>query len=142
MVLKCALNNICSTVMSGQGPSSSGLKSVKKKPGRGVCLTSQSKHILTFVRSYFEEEKRTGKSLKKNRRLDKTVTVTGISKTTIKQMYQTMTGDKEILQLNNTLNLILEADFKVNESLLSSLLEKMNSISDLYLFPHNQLSHT
>ena len=39
MVLKCALNNICNTVMSVQGPSSSGgpLRSVKKKPGRGVC---------------------------------------------------------------------------------------------------------
>ena len=36
MVLKCALNNICNTVMSGQGPSSSGgpLWSVRKKPGR------------------------------------------------------------------------------------------------------------
>ena len=32
-------------------------------------------------------------------------------------------------------NLILEADFDANDSLLSSLLEKMNSISDLYLFP-------
>ena len=36
-------------------------------------------------------------------------------------------------------DLILEADFNVNDSLLSSLLEKMNSISDFYLFPHNQL---
>ena len=44
---------------------SSGLRSVKKKPGRGVRLTSQSKHILTSVRSYFGEEKRTGKSLMK-----------------------------------------------------------------------------
>ena len=36
MVLKCAVNNICNTVMSGQGPSSSGgpLRSVKMKPGR------------------------------------------------------------------------------------------------------------
>ena len=36
-------------------------------------------------------------------------------------------------------DVILEADFDVNDSLLSSLLEKMNSISDLYLFPRNQL---
>ena len=38
MVLKCALNNICNTVMSGQGPSSSGgpLRS-GKKPGRDIC---------------------------------------------------------------------------------------------------------
>ena len=88
MVLKCALNNICNTVLllsllfsslycllyiyiyiyisnkvgislSGQGPSSSGgqLRSARKKPGRGICLTSQSKHILTSVSSYFEEEK-------------------------------------------------------------------------------------
>ena len=35
--------------------------------------------------------------------------------------------------------LILESDFYVNYSLLSSLLEKMNSISDLYFFPFNQL---
>ena len=78
MVIKCALNNICNTVMSGQGPSSSGgpLRSLKKKPGRGVCLTSQSKHILTSVRSSFEEEKWTGKSLT----LDRTATATGISK--------------------------------------------------------------
>ena len=34
-------------------------------------------------------------------------------------------------------DLILEADFDVNDSLLSSHLEKMNSISDLYLFPCN-----
>ena len=83
--------------MSGQGPSFSGLMSVKKKPGRGVHLTSQSKHILTSVRSYFEEEKRTRKSLMKNRPLDRTATATGISKTTIKRIYQTMTEDKEIL---------------------------------------------
>ena len=33
MVLKCALNNICNTVVSGQGPSSSGgpLRRVKKE---------------------------------------------------------------------------------------------------------------
>ena len=69
MVLKCSLNNICNTVMSGQGPSSSGgpLWNARKKPGKGVGLTSQSKHILTSVRSYFEEEKQTGKSLMKNR---------------------------------------------------------------------------
>ena len=99
MVLKCALNNICNTVMSGQGLSSSGgpLRRVKKKPGRGVHLTSQSKHILTSVRSYFEEEKRTGKSLMKNRPLDRTAMATGISKATIKRIYQTMTEDKEIL---------------------------------------------
>ena len=36
-------------------------------------------------------------------------------------------------------DLILEADIDVNDSLLSSLLEKMNSISDFYLFPLNQL---
>ena len=83
--------------MSGQGLSSSGLRSVKKKPGRGVHLTSQSKHILTSVRSYFEQEKRTGKSFIKNRPLDRTATATGISKTTIKRIYQTMTEDKEIL---------------------------------------------
>ena len=65
MMLKCAPTNICNTVMNGQGPSSSGgpLRSVRKKPGRGVGLTSQSKHIVTSVRNYFEEEKRTGKSL-------------------------------------------------------------------------------
>ena len=90
MVLKYALNNICNTVMIGQGSSSSGgpLWSVRKKPGRGVCLTSQSKHILTSVRSSFEEEKRTGKSLMKNIPLDRTATATatatGISKSTIK----------------------------------------------------------
>ena len=106
MVLKCALNNICNTVMSGQGPSSSGgpLWSARKKPGRGVSLTSQSKHTLTSVRSYFEEEKRTGKSLMKNRPLDRTATATGISKAAIKRIYQRMNEDKEILQLNNTLN--------------------------------------
>ena len=95
MVLKCALNNICNRVMSGQGPSSSGgpLRSVRKKPGRGVHLTSQSKHILTSVRSYFEEEKWTGKSLMKNRPLDRT----GISKASIKRIYQMMTEDKQIL---------------------------------------------
>ena len=106
-MLKCALNNICNTVMSGQGPSTSGgpLRRVKKKPGRGIRLTSQSKHILTSVRSYFEEEKRTGKSLMKNRPLNRPATATGISKATIKQIYQTMTEDKEILlQLNDTLN--------------------------------------
>ena len=83
--------------MSGQEPSSSGgpLRSARKKPGRGVRLTSQSKHILTSVRSYFEEEKWTGKSLMKNRPLDRTATA--ISKTTIKRIYQTMTEDKEIL---------------------------------------------
>ena len=99
MVLKCALNNMCNTVMSVQGPSSSGgpFRSARKKPGRGVRLTSQSKHILTSVRSYFEEEKLTGKSLMKNRPLDRTATATGISKTTIKRIYQTMTEDKEIL---------------------------------------------
>ena len=36
-------------------------------------------------------------------------------------------------------NLILEGDFNVNYSLLSSLLEKTNSYSDLHLFPLNQL---
>ena len=87
--------------MSGQGPSSSGLRSVKEKPGRGVGLTSQSKHILTSVRSYFEEEKQTGKSLMKNRPLDRTATA--ISKTTIKRIYQTMTEDKEILTPTNDL---------------------------------------
>ena len=99
MVLKCALNNICNTVMSGQGPSSSGgpLRSVRKKPERGIHLTSQSKHILTSVKSYFEEEKRTRKSFEKNRPLDRRATATGISKTTIKRIYQTMTEDKEIL---------------------------------------------
>ena len=104
MLLKCALNNICNTAMSGQGPSSSGgpLWSARKKPGRGKCLTSHSKHILTSVRSYFEEEKRTGKSLMKNRPLDRRAT--GISKITIKRIYQTMNEDKEILQLNDTLN--------------------------------------
>ena len=85
--------------MNGQGPSSSGgpLRSVRKKPGRGLGLTSQSKHILTSVRSYFEEEKRTGKSLMKNRPMDRTATATGISKATIKLIYQPMTEDKEIL---------------------------------------------
>ena len=70
--------------MSGQGPSSSGgpLWSARKKPGRGVCLTSQSKHIFASVRSYFEEEELTGKSLMKNRPLD--ATATGITKATIK----------------------------------------------------------
>ena len=99
MVLKYALNNICNTVMSGQGPSSSGgpLRIMRKKPGRGVRLTSQSKHILTFVRSYFEEEKWTGKSLIKNRPQDRTATATGISKATIKRIYKTMNEDKEIL---------------------------------------------
>ena len=73
MVLKCALNNICNTVMIGQGPFSSGgpLRTARKKPGKGVHLISQSKHILTSVRSYFEEEKLTGKSLMKNRPLDR-----------------------------------------------------------------------
>ena len=33
----------------------------------------------------------------KNRPLDRTATATGISKTTIKRIYQTMTEDKEIL---------------------------------------------
>ena len=96
-MLKCALNNICNTVMSGQGPSSSGgpLRSVRKKSGRSIGLTSQSKHILTSVRSYLEEEKQTGKSLMKNRPLDRTATE--ISKATIKRIYQTMTEDKEIL---------------------------------------------
>ena len=101
--VKMTLNNICNTVMSGQGPSSSGLRSVKKKPGRGIRLTSQSKHILTSVRSYFEEEKRTGKSLMKNRPLDRAATATGISKTTIKRIYQTMTEDKEIFTPTNDL---------------------------------------
>ena len=82
MVLKYALNNICTTVMSGQGPSSSGLRSVKKKPERGERFTFQSKHILTSFRSYFEEEKQTGKSLMKNRPLDRTATA--ISNATIK----------------------------------------------------------
>ena len=59
---------------------------------------------LTSVRSYFEEEKWTGKSLMKNRPLDRTATVTGISKATIKWIYQMMNEDKEILQLNDTLN--------------------------------------
>ena len=36
-------------------------------------------------------------------------------------------------------DLILESDFDVNYSLLSSLLEKMSSMSDLYLLPLNQL---
>ena len=36
-------------------------------------------------------------------------------------------------------DLILEADFDVNDSLLSSLLEKINSISDLSFPPCNQL---
>ena len=58
----------------------------RKKPGRGVCLTSESKHILTSVRSYFEEEKRTGKSLMKNRPLDRTAIATGISKATVKRL--------------------------------------------------------
>ena len=63
-----------------------------------ATLTSQSKHILTSVRSYFEEEKRTGKSLMKNRPLDRTATAaTGISKATIERIYQMMTEDKEIL---------------------------------------------
>ena len=35
-------------------------------------------------------------------------------------------------------DLILQADFDVNDSLLSSLFEKMNSISDIYFPPHNQ----
>ena len=108
MILKCALNNICNTVMSEQGPSSSGgpLRSVRKKPGRGVHLTSQSKHILISVKNYFEEEKQTGKSLMKNRPLDRTATAmaTGISKTTIKQIYQMMIEDKEILQLKDKSN--------------------------------------
>ena len=52
---------------------------------------------LTSVRSYFEEEKWTGKSLMKNRPLDRTATVTGISKATIKWIYQTMNEDKEML---------------------------------------------
>ena len=73
------------------------MRSVKKKPGKGVCLISQSKHILTSVRSYFEEEKQTGKSLMKNRPLDRTAMATGISKTTIKQIYQSMIEEKEIL---------------------------------------------
>ena len=95
--VKMCLNNICNTVMSGQGSSSSGgpLWSARKKPGRGLCLTSQSKHILTSVRSYFEEEKWTGKSLMKNRPLDRTATA--ISKAIIKRIYQTMNEDKEIL---------------------------------------------
>ena len=72
--------------MSGQGPSSSGgpLRSVRKKPGRGVHLTPQSKLILISVRNYVIEEKLTGKSLMKNRPLDRTAMAKGISKTTIK----------------------------------------------------------
>ena len=99
MVLKCVLNNICNTVMSGRGPSSSGgpLRSARKKPGRGVSLTSQSKHILASARNYFEEEKQTGKSLMKNIPLDRTAMATGISKATIKRIYQTIAEDKEIL---------------------------------------------
>ena len=99
MVLKCALNNIHNTVMSGQGPSSSGgpLRSVRKKPGRGVGLTSQSKHIFTSLRNHFEEEKQTEKSLMKNRLLDRKATATRISKSTIKRIYQMITEGKEIL---------------------------------------------
>ena len=89
MVLECALNNIFNTVISEQGPSSSGgpLRRVKKKLGRGVGLTFQSKYILTSARSYFEEGKRTGKSLMKNRPPDRTAMATGISKVTIRRMY-------------------------------------------------------
>ena len=118
MVLKCALNNICNTVTSGQGPSSSGgpLRSARKKPGRGICLTSQSKHILTSVRSYFEEEKQPGKSLMKNRPLDRTATATGISKATIKRIYQTMAEDKEIFTpTNNTLNQELQLTLLIGQ---------------------------
>ena len=107
MVLKYALNIIRNTIMSGQGSSSSGgpLRSVRKKPRRGVHLTSQSRHILTSVRNYFEEEKRTGKSLMKNKPLNRIAMGTGISKTTIKLIYQTMTEDKEIsTPTNDTLN--------------------------------------
>ena len=58
MVLKCALINICYTVMSGKVPSSSGgpLRNVKKKPGRGVLLPSHTKDILTSVISYFDKK--------------------------------------------------------------------------------------
>ena len=65
--------------MSEQVLPSSGLRSVKKKPGRDLCLTSQSKHIFTSLRSYFKEKKRTGKSLMKNRPLDGTAAAIGIS---------------------------------------------------------------
>ena len=61
------------------------IEECEEEAGRGLRLTSQSKHILTSVRSYFEEEKWTGKSLMKNRPLDRTVT--GISKTTINLIY-------------------------------------------------------
>ena len=80
------------------------MRRVKKKPGRGVHWTSQSKHILNSVRSYFEEEKWTGKSVVKSRPLDRTATATGIFKATIKRIYQMMNEDKEKLQLNNALN--------------------------------------
>ena len=69
--VKMSNKNIFNTVMCGQGLSSQ-LRSVRKKPGRGIHLNSQFKNILTSVRSYFEEEKRTGKSLIRNRPLDRT----------------------------------------------------------------------
>ena len=84
--VKNALNNICNTVMGGQGPSSTGGPLRSSREARKMhTFDFPVQTYLTSVRSNFEEEKLTGKSLIKNRPLDKTAMVTGISKSTIKE---------------------------------------------------------
>ena len=67
----------------------------------------------------------------KNRPLDRTAAATGISKATIKQIYQTMTEDKKILQLNDALNQELQLTLthltkKLYDQLYSFFYEQRN----------------
>ena len=70
---------------------------IAKRPGRGVRLTSQSKYIVENVREFFETEKRTGKSILRDRVLERTAQATGVSRRTVASIHASMTEDKQFL---------------------------------------------
>jgi len=74
------------------------LHRVAKKPGKGVRLTSQSKHIVENVRQFFEKERSVGMCLKRSCVVARTAAATGVSVKSIHNIRkECLSQDGEIL---------------------------------------------
>jgi len=73
------------------------LHKVAKKPGKGVRMTSQSKHIVERVRQFFEKEKACGHSISRVNVLKWTAQATGLSKSTVARIEEFLACDSKLL---------------------------------------------
>ena len=62
---------------------------------QGKCLRSGEKSIVMNVRAFFEKEKAQGKSIMRERVIDRTASATGIGKTTIKRISKEFRSEGE-----------------------------------------------